>query len=353
MKSFVQLRFDGDWAVASVAGSDVAARFRVIDTPSLTERVADAVVSAHADSTDPLLVRFERASIAGRERLRAQRISWCGPGDELYLFASNLHVERQPRNARAGGNNLAGAKPANYFSKRSSRVVRWLLSHPHEQTMVRPLAAQLQLSEATVSRAVSALERGRFVQLVDNPADTREKRFRLREGDRLLERWAGAWELKRIETAAWDIGTWDVESTLEQFVRGAQLLDEQRSSPDERMHWCLGGLSGAAFTDKVVEPAAVFAWIDKTQLHRWQRHFQPTQRSRGVGAGLLTLAHADDPYLFELATTKVDAAANHLGLPVKVADPVQLFLDCRSAGERGLEAAEAIKATLDIADQTS
>ena len=31
---------------------------------------------------------------------------------------------------------------------------------------------------------------------------------------------------------------------------------------------------------------------------------------------------------------------------LRVADPVQLYLDCRSAGERALEAAEAIRAAM-------
>jgi len=46
---------------------------------------------------------------------------------------------------------------------------------------------------------------------------------------------------------------------------------------------------------------------------------------------------SQDPFVLSLAS-------NRNG--IQVADPVQLYLDCRSAGERALEAAEAIRAEM-------
>lgn len=350
MEIFVKLKFDDDRAVAAVDGSEIATRFRVIDVPSLTERTIDAAVVPSIGLADPLLVRFERASAVARDRLRELRISWCGPDDELYLFTPNLHVERQPHRGNRESNASAAPRPTNYFSRRSSRVARWLLNHPQDEPTVRSLAAELELSESTVSRAVSALARDRFVVIVDHLADGREKRFRLRDGDRLLENWARVRETKHVESVRWDIGTWDVESTIDQFVRGSRMLDDQTADPDERMRWCLGGLSGAAFVKKVVEPSSVFVWVDKSQIHKWERQFLPAEQSRRGGDGLLTLWLAEDPFLFSIATPRISDSDDLWGAEVKVADPVQLFLDCRRAGERGLEAAEAMKATLEIAD---
>ncbi len=350
MESFVNLKFDGDRAVALVDGREIATRFRVIDVPSLTERTIDAAVVPSVGLADPLLVRFKRASAVGRDRLRELRVSWCGPGDELYLFTPNLHVERQPHRGNREGNASAAPRPANYFSKRSSRVARWLLNHPRDEPTVRSLASELDLSESTVSRAVSALARDRLVVIIDHLADSREKRFRLRDGDRLLENWARVWEAKHVESVRWDIGTWDIESTIDQFLRGSRMLDDQTADPDERMRWCLGGLSGAALVKKVVEPSSVFVWVDKSQLHKWERQFLPVEQSRQGGVGLLTLGLADDPYLFSIATPRIGDSDSLWGAEVNVADLVQLFLDCRRAGERGLEAAEAMKASLETAD---
>lgn len=350
MESFVKLEFERDQAVASVEGSEITTRFHVIDVPSLTEPTIDAVVVPRIGLADPLLVRFERASAVGRDRLRELGISWCGRDHELYLFTPHLHVERQPHRGKREGDASVAPRPANYFSKRSSRVVRWLLNHPQGEPTVRSLAAQLELSESTVSRAVSALTRDRFVELVDHVADGREKRFRLRDGDRLLESWARVWETKHVESVRWNIGTWDIESTIDQFLRGSTTLDDQIADPAERMRWCLGGLSGAAQVKKVVEPSSVFVWVDRSQLHRWERHFLPVSRSRQGSDGLLTLGLADDPYLFSAATPGVIDSENPMGNQVNVADPAQLFLDCRRVGERGLEAAEAMKAVLETQD---
>ena len=51
-------------------------------------------------------------------------------------------------------------------------------------------------------------------------------------------------------------------------------------------------------------------------------------------AGRITAQLAPDPFVLSLAT-------NCEG--IQVADPVQLYLDCRAAGERALEAADAIR----------
>jgi hypothetical protein len=56
-------------------------------------------------------------------------------------------------------------------------------------------------------------------------------------------------------------------------------------------------------------------------------------RARGGTHGALRIAVAPDPWVLQLARD-VD------GVPV--ADSVQLWLDCATAGERALEAAEAL-----------
>jgi hypothetical protein len=51
-------------------------------------------------------------------------------------------------------------------------------------------------------------------------------------------------------------------------------------------------------------------------------------------SGRITAQLAPDPFVLSMAT-------DHDG--IQVADPVQLYLDCRLAGERALEAADAIR----------
>jgi DNA-binding MarR family transcriptional regulator len=350
MESFVNIKFDGNIAVATVDDSGIEARFRVIDVPSLTApKVADEVFP-HSGYGDPLLVRFERASDIARESLREQRISWSGPDGELFLFTPRLHVERQRQPSRADASGAPKQRPANYFSKRTSRVVKWLLNHPHDEPRVTSLAAELELSESTVSRAIDSLARDRFVMIIDHIADNREKRFRLQNGERLLENWARVWEAKHVASVNWDIGTWDVASTAENFLHSANMLSQQTSRVDEQFRWCLGGLSGAALVRKAVEPSSVFVWVEKDELSAWREFLMPAPGARRSGNSLLTLGLSDDPYLFRIADSRQHNPDALWGPNVSVADPVQLFLDCRRAGERGLEAAEAMKEVLALSD---
>lgn len=57
-----------------------------------------------------------------------------------------------------------------------------------------------------------------------------------------------------------------------------------------------------------------------------------------AAAGRRPAQLASDPFVLGLAT-------DHGGL--RIADPVRLYLDCRVAGERALEAADAIRGEMD------
>jgi len=83
---------------------------------------------------------------------------------------------------------------------------------------------------------------------------------------------------------------------------------------------------------RVVEPADVLVWIDRADLGAWAERLvaEPARRA----PGRVTVSVAPDPFVLTLAS-------EHEG--IRLADSVQLYLDCRRAGERALEAAEAIR----------
>jgi hypothetical protein len=99
--------------------------------------------------------------------------------------------------------------------------------------------------------------------------------------------------------------------------------------------YAIGGPAGAALRERVLEPADVLVWIREEDLSLWREHLlaEPGRPTRGS----LTVQLAPDPFIFDLAEDAAD---------LQVADPVQLYLDCRRAGERALEAADAIRRTM-------
>jgi DNA-binding transcriptional ArsR family regulator len=203
-------------------------------------------------------------------------------------------------------------------------VPRWLLLHRDESPSLGTLARHIELSEATVSRAARALASEGLVDLIADPRDTRVRRVRARNTTGILEALErSAWH-RRVSRQTWDIGTRDAASAMN---RWRETADEIAVAP-----YAVGGLAGAATVRRAVEPADVLVWLRREDLTSWSERLlaEPAR----PGPGRVTVQVAPDPFVLKLAS-------QHDGM--KIADPVQLYLDCRLAGERALEAADAIR----------
>jgi hypothetical protein len=259
--------------------------------------------------------------------LREAGLSYLGADGRVLLQAPRLYVDREQPDGRPdrslgwGGSTGAGL-PRNPFAVRGSRVARWLLLHPEQSFAISELAAHVELSVAAVSRAVQALNELAVVQTAVAAGDARGREVRLSRAKVLLDTWLPVWQRRRVQRTLWDIGTDSVEDAVKLVMSAAAEQD---------VGWALGGLAGAAEMHRAVEPADVLVWIAGDDLQRLAKPLLPS-RSRG-GRGAVRVAAAPDPWTLRLAT----ADSN---LPV--ADPVQLWLDCSSEGERALEAADAV-----------
>jgi len=83
---------------------------------------------------------------------------------------------------------------------------------------------------------------------------------------------------------------------------------------------------------RAVEPADLLVWIDRPDLSAWAERLVADPARRALGR--ITVHVAPDPFVLTLAS-EYDG--------IRLADAVQLYLDCRRAGERALEAADAIR----------
>jgi hypothetical protein len=99
--------------------------------------------------------------------------------------------------------------------------------------------------------------------------------------------------------------------------------------------YAVGGVAGASFVRCAAEPIDVVVWIRRNDATLWAEALAGTPSTPAPGR--VTMQLTRDPFVLSLAS-------NCNG--IQVADPVQLYLDCRSAGERALEAADAIQAAM-------
>jgi len=269
-------------------------------------------------------VSYRKSTAEARDALREADVSYAGEDGRVYVRAPGIMVDRDvPRPAPAWDPEVGGAASLrNPFAKRASRVPRWLLLHPGVPFSISELASAIDLNPAAVSRVVRALEDAAIIRDVNPHNGGRSRRVRLERPSALLEAWLPHWERRRIRQRHWDIGVRDVRDAL-MLLRDAR----ERGSAG----WVIGGLAGAAAIHRAVEPADVLVWTSEEGVAELADTLQPEPGPRGRGS--VRIAVTPDSWTLSLGQTAED-------LPV--ADPVQLWLDCASEGERALVAAEAV-----------
>lgn len=269
------------------------------------------------------LVAAWSSSPDARELLRKVGVSYAMADGEIYVHAPPVHVEVPPA-ARRTPNPPRDDHP-NLFALRASRVARWLLLHASEVPSVRELAKAVELSESSVSRAVSGLAGEGLVKVDADPADGRVRRVGVANPGRLLDAFELTTNIRRVRSSHWDIGARDAAAAGQRLRYAARRL----GSP-----YAVGGIAGARAAHLgPVEPAGLDVWIARDDLDLWVNSLTAVPARPEPGTVSLNLA--PDPFVLSLAEPGQEGWL--------VADAVQLYLDCRRAGERALEAADAIR----------
>jgi DNA-binding transcriptional ArsR family regulator len=294
--------------------------FRVSRVDALDAAAARSVLPHAREAQDPQLVVFRTASPEAKALLRERGLSYAGEDGEWFLLAPPVYVERPVQRSTV----MPPAKASSPFASRASRIPRWLLLNKDESPSLSTLAHQVELSEATVSRTARALANDGLVELSADPLDRRVRRLRPRNTAALLEALERSTWNRRVSRQTWDIGTRDAASAMNRW--------RETASDYKAASYAIGGLAGAATVKNVVEPSDVLVWLRREDLAGWGERLlaEPAR----PGPGRITVQVAPDPFVLKLASGREG---------LKIADPVQLYLDCRLAGERALEAADAIR----------
>ena len=275
-----------------------------------------------ASGRNPLLVIFERSSPEARSLLKERGISYAAGNGEVWIHAAPVHVEWPGRRRQAA----LTARPAAPFAIRASRVPRWLLLHLDAKASFREIGAATDLSESIVSRTLNALAEDDLVVVQADPQDGRIRRVHTRDAGALLDAFEGATAARRIRRQTWEIGASDVPDAMRRLRMASQHL---------QLPYAISGPAGASFMHKVVEPVTVDVWVGRDAIEPWMEELVAYPTRPGVGT--VTIQQTPDPFVLSLATRHDDFL---------LADPVQIYLDCRRVGERALEAADAIRSEM-------
>ena len=280
---------------------------------SLSSRRAAEV----ADGREFLLI--DRAAPRALEVLRQSGRSFATRSGELHIVEPPTVVVVQPP---ARSVPLAPS-PARTLSRGSARVGRWLLLHPAAADVtIGDLADACQCSDATASRAVAQLaERG--LLRVTTGADARQREVDVADSVGLLDAIADEGPWRRARQTTWDVGATTTARALNALRDAATRVE---------LPYAVGGISGAAIVEPIVEPAATTVWLRSDDVDAWSRELlaEPARPA----PGRITVRVAPDPVVLNWST-------DHDGL--RIADLVQLYIDCRHAGERAIDLADAMQ----------
>lgn len=205
-----------------------------------------------------------------------------------------------------------GKKLKSLFSPKSSRVLRAMLINPGKRWYVRDLAQEVDVSLGQVSNVKKRLLDYEFII-------EEKKKFKLTQPEKLLQRWTGNYSYAKSSlTNFYSLqAPREFEINFSQYCRAQSLV------------YAFTLFSGAARIAPFVRYNRVFAYAPTfPQNAQEELQLKPVQ----TGANITILTPYDEGLLYGLQSISGE----------EVVCDLQLYLDLKSYGGRGNEAAEMI-----------
>ena len=246
------------------------------------------------------------------EMCREQNVGYLDGVGNCWIAAPGLfvHVTGRP-------NRPTVSKAVDPFSKKSSRIVRTLLTHPQKGWQVQQLARQADVSLGLVSKAKTALVEDAYLEEHD-------RLLFVRDGVKLLQGWLAEYRphVKRVQLFAIPRPN-EIEKRLAEWCR------------TNKVTYALTQLAAAWRYSPMVRYDKSVAYIDRkletgSKLKSLLDHLDAKEVETGANCILWI---TDDPAVFT-DSKEFDG--------VKVVSPLQLYLDLMALPGRGKDAAEEV-----------
>lgn len=250
---------------------------------------------------------------SGRQICEEAGVGWLDLSGNGLISAPGLRVrvDGRPDRFRQVG------RPANLFAPKSSRVVRWLLTHPGRYWTQRDLSRQTGLDEGHLSRLVARLEEQQYVIRDSDGA------LGVRDPDVLLDAWRESYSFNRHHLVKGHIPARSPENLLHDITGKLAAMNVQHAATGLAGAWLVDGFAGFRLvTVYVRHPVPDDSLADLG----WRAE------ERGANVWLVV---PDDEGVFQGANQRDGVWCVH---------PVQVYLDLKAHPERAPEAAEHLRA---------
>jgi len=246
------------------------------------------------------------------EMCREQNVSYLDGVGNCWIAAPGLFI-----NISGRPNRPTVSKAVDPFSKKSSRIVRILLTHPGKGWQVQQLAQQADVSLGLVSKVKTKL-------IEDAYLEERDRLLYMRDAVKLLQGWSAEYRphVKRMQLFAIPRPN-AIENRLAEWCR------------TNKVTYALTQLAAAWRYSPIVRYDKSVAYIDRkletgNRLKSLLEHIDAREVDTGANC---TLWIMDDPAVFTDAK-EFDG--------VTLVSPLQLYLDLMALSGRGKDAAQEI-----------
>jgi DNA-binding MarR family transcriptional regulator len=231
----------------------------------------------------------------------------------IFIRTDFFLLDREPHGKSFNGPVV----DADLFSRKSSRIIRALLSHPKEPWEQEKLAARTKTSPALVSRILKALLREGYISK-QTASESRKGLYSLKESNALLNAWQNQddWK-KRTRIQAYSI----LKNDPFEIAKAAQ--DALGKETLAFTQWFAGYIRYPFTT-----PPVVSAYVSRGNFPEI-----PFSRKVASGGNLWLIIPDDDGVFLETREEK----------GFRLVSDIQTFLDLLRAGQRGPEQAEAMR----------
>ncbi len=245
---------------------------------------------------------------------RSHKINHADLNGRLFLKTPNLLVDREPREKIHKGPVIE----SDWFSPKSSRIIRSLLSHPEKEWNQKELVERTCTSVGLVSRIVNGLTEERFLEKQTRKVRGNPSLYRLVDEEKLLELWqdADVWR-KRVHIEEYSV----LKAKPEDIARTA--LEAIGPENLAFTQWFAANLRYPYTT-----PPLVSAYVRKEGF--FDSSFA---RKVDTGGNLWLITPDDEGVFFETRTVS----------GYRLVSDAQIYLDLRQAGLRGPEQAHALR----------